>query len=227
MARLKVTTERPEVQTPGHVGKILVFCEGETEENYFAYFKEVFKHREFKFSDIVIETVPSHGNAKTVLNRANEFFSDDLNVKKYQDFRKFLVFDCDAPDDIQEVINSAIASKMNYHLLLSNLLFETWLVMHFLEVDTALGKRITYQTMADYYGIEKYDSAAKANAGLLRGLISDGMPVRKAIANAEALEKKWQEAGKCIDACIIDMNPFTLMHHLVQEIMDELQYASP
>ena len=36
-----------------HIGKILIFCEGSTEENYFDFFKKKIKD---KFSNIVIET---------------------------------------------------------------------------------------------------------------------------------------------------------------------------
>ena len=36
-----------------YIGKILIFCEGYTEKNYFEFFKKLIKD---KFSNIVIET---------------------------------------------------------------------------------------------------------------------------------------------------------------------------
>ena len=52
MARLKFEPNRSIDTLPEHVGKVLLFCEGETEKNYFEYFKDVFLHEEFKYSDI-------------------------------------------------------------------------------------------------------------------------------------------------------------------------------
>ncbi len=222
MARLRYSARRTTNTISGHVGKILLFCEGVTEENYFNYFKEVFAHKEFKYSNIVIETVPIRGNARAVLNRANEFFSDEQNTAIYRDYRKFLVFDCDAPDDIQSVISDALNSPNDYHLLLTNLLFETWLRMHFVEVEEPLKKAATFKQMADYYRIDYYGDAEKADSGLIRNLIGDGLPVRKAIENAMRLEAKWKEAGKEILRNIDEMNPYTQVHYLVSEIMDEL-----
>ena len=53
-----------------HIGKILIFCEGSTEENYFDFFKKKIKD---KFSNIVIETQMVGSNARAVLNYAEDF----------------------------------------------------------------------------------------------------------------------------------------------------------
>ena len=37
MARLKLTANRSIDTKPKHVGKVLLFCEGDTEKNYFDY----------------------------------------------------------------------------------------------------------------------------------------------------------------------------------------------
>ena len=55
----------------------------------------------------------------------------NINLLKYLYYEKHLVFDCDAPDNIQEVITKMRKSDNGYILDYSNLLFETWLVMHF------------------------------------------------------------------------------------------------
>ena len=48
-----------------------------------------------------------------------------------------MIFDCDAPSDIQDVITEMTKSENEYILDYSNLLFETWLVMHFKEINEA------------------------------------------------------------------------------------------
>ena len=54
--------------------------------------------------------------------------------------------------NIQEVIALMKASENNYILDYSNLLFETWLVMHFqnLEPDKDNSKRVILKLMRDY-----------------------------------------------------------------------------
>ena len=110
-----------------YIGRVLIFCEGYTERNYFEFFKKRIKD---KFSDIVIQTETVGSNARAVYNYAEEFLSKDINQSKYSAFSKYLVFDCDAPSDILEVISDAKSSKYDYELLISSLLFECWLLMH-------------------------------------------------------------------------------------------------
>lgn len=50
-----------------YIGKILIFCEGYTEKNYFEFFKKLIKD---KFSNIVIETETVGSNARAVYNYA-------------------------------------------------------------------------------------------------------------------------------------------------------------
>lgn len=121
------------------IGKIILFCEGMTEKNYFEYFSDAVKHN--KFTNINIEVQKAGGNARGVLNYANVFMNKEENNRKYKDYEKILIFDCDVPKDIQSVINDAISGKNKYKLLISNLLFETWLLMHFENVDKKLSKK--------------------------------------------------------------------------------------
>lgn len=54
------------------------------------------------------------------------------------------IFDCDEPPEIQAVIHAA----EGYHLLLSNYLFETWLLMHFENVEEKISKRDIYRHLS-------------------------------------------------------------------------------
>ena len=98
-----------------------------TETNYFKFFKKRIRN---KFSAIVIETETVGSNARAVFNFAENFLQNDQNISKYAAYDKYLVFDCDAPDDILDVIKDAKSSANNYQLLISSLLFECWLLMH-------------------------------------------------------------------------------------------------
>jgi|SRR6056297_410208 len=57
-----------------------------------------------KYSKIHIELECAEGNAQTVLNCADDFYKDEVKRREYMYFEPYLVFDCDDPNNIQEVI---------------------------------------------------------------------------------------------------------------------------
>ncbi len=220
----KITNPKPE-----NAGKLLIFCEGHTEYNYLDYFRSYIDNNlHAKYSDIVIEPINAEGNAIHVYNYAEEFLGKDENASKYLHYEKHLVFDCDEPENIQEVIALMKNSKNNYILDYSNLLFETWLVMHFqnLEPDKDNSKRAIVKLMRDWLNIPKYTSKVKASKGTIgRILGSNGSEkIRKAIENAKLLEKHWQDIGKDMDKDITQMNPSVGVYKLVERLLDEVEY---
>ena len=100
----------------------------------------------------------AEGNAQRVLNFANEYLSNDEQAKEFYLYHKYLVFDCDDPPEIQQVITDMIKSTNNYKLLPSNLLFEIWLLMHFEDFDLPVKKAETYRRLASALGIKHYGS---------------------------------------------------------------------
>ncbi len=220
----KITNPKPE-----NAGKLLIFCEGYTEYNYLDYFRSYIDNNlHAKYSDIVIEPINAEGNAMHVYNYAEKFLGIDENSSKYLHYEKHLVFDCDAPENIQEVIALMKASGNNYILDYSNLLFETWLVMHFqnLEPDKDNSKRVILKLMRDYLNVTRYTKKMKASKGTIgRILGSNGNEkIRAAIENAKLLEKHWKEAGKDMDKDITRMNPAVDIYKLVERLLDEIVY---
>ena len=95
----KITNPKPE-----NAGKVLIYCEGHTEYNYLDYFRNYLANNlRAKYSDIVIEPINAEGNALHVYNYAEDYLGKDGNASIYLYYEKHLVFDCDAPDNIQEV----------------------------------------------------------------------------------------------------------------------------
>ncbi len=129
MGRTMLSPQRLSEIKKINIGHIIIFCEGKTEKYYFDYFAKIIKKNKYTDIEVVLET--ANGNAQSVLNYANKFMSDESNNQKYSTYGKYLAFDCDAPPDIQAVISSAD----EYELLISNHLFETWLLMHFEDVE--------------------------------------------------------------------------------------------
>lgn len=214
---------------PENAGKLLIFCEGYTEYNYLDYFRQYINNNlHVKYSDIVIEPINAEGNAMHVYNYAEEFLGKDENASKYLYYEKHLVFDCDAPNDIQNVITLMKASVNNYILDYSNLLFETWLVMHFQNCEPSMdnGKRAIIRSMRNYLGVAKYTTKIKAAKGTIGKILgSNGNErIRAAIENAKLLEKHWKDKGMDIDKDIAHMNPDTTIYKLIERLLDEIVY---
>lgn len=157
-----------------------------------------------------------------VYKYAEEFLEEEENAKRYKDFDKYLIFDCDDPKNIEDVIQKMLDSEHGYKLLLTNLLFEVWLLMHFEVVDTKLGKRVIYKKMADYLGCLEYNSKEKANEGNIRKIIGDSKNVKNSIINAKNLEREYN--GKCDELVknIKTLNPYTKMHSFIEKVLYEI-----
>lgn len=214
---------------PENAGKLLIFCEGHTEYNYLDYFKQYLDNNiRAKYSDIVIEPINAEGDAMHVYNYAEEFLSDDENASKYLHYEKHLVFDCDAPQNIQDVIKLMMESENKYILDYSNLLFETWLVMHFqnIEPQGKNDKRTIIGLMRDYLDVPKYTTKIKAEKGTIGKILgSNGNEkIRAAIENAKELEQYWETEEKHMDKDIIRMNPSVNIYKLTERLLDEIVY---
>lgn len=215
---------------PENAGSLIIFCEGATEYNYLSYFKQYLEHNlKVQYSNIVLEPINAEGNAMHVYNYAEEFLADDINRRKYALYEKHLVFDCDAPDNIEEVLTLMRMSENEYTIDYSNLLFETWLVMHFMILQPEMnnGKSKMFEAMRQFLDVEKYGSAEKADIGTIKKLLSDdgNRRIREAVENAKILEKHWRELGKDVPSNIKEMNPSVSIHVLVERLLDEIEYS--
>lgn len=208
MGRILLSPSRLKETRKLNIGHIIVFCEGKTEKFYFDYFAEIISSN--KYSEIEVKLEDAHGNARAVLNYANDFLCKDENNAKFSNYGKYLVFDCDAPNDIQNVICEA----HSYKLLVSNYLFETWLLMHFEDVNTKITKKQTYKHLTEHLQTEY----KKGHKGITRAIIQKG-DLAKAIANGRELEQKYKAENKSILTNINDMNPFVSLHCLIEQFL--------
>ncbi len=215
MGRTVLSPNRKVAIEKEYLGKIIVFCEGMSEKCYLDYFVSILAKN--KYTDIKIETESADGNSRKVLDFANDFLDSEANNRKYSNYKKYLMFDCDAPTNIQTVIKDMLCSLKEYNLLVSNYLFEVWLLMHFEIVDTVRSKRKTYEKLESYLS----NGYAKADTGIIREIINKGS-VEDAIKNAQDLCDKYEAEGKTIELNIKDMNPYTNVHKLIEQFMLEI-----
>ena len=215
MARTILSSSRLAETRDPNLGKIIICCEGDTEKYYFDYFVEIIEKEKKagKYTDIHIETESANGNARRVFKYANEYLSNDDNSRRFGLYAKYLTFDCDAPQDIQNVIMDA-RDHGGYVLLLTNHLFETWLLMHFEDVNDKITKASTYAHLSSHLHT-KYQKSRK---GLIREILANGS-VERAIENAACLDKKYASDGLSIYANIKEMNPYSTVYALVERFM--------
>ena len=194
-----------------NIGRVIIFCEGKTEKYYFDYFAEIIRKSKYTKVEVVLET--AGGNAQTVLNFAKAYMSKEENNRAFGTYGKYLTYDCDSPPDIQTVV----LNSTGYELLISNYLFETWLLMHLEEVDERLTKRQTYVRLSDHL----HNSYRKGRRGITREIIQKG-EIEKAIDNARRLEEGYKSEGKSVFSDIRIMNPYTSVYRLVEQFIAEI-----
>lgn len=213
MARTILSPQRCSEMIPLNIGHVILFCEGPTEKHYFDYFAEILNNK--KYNDLRVVAESADGNAQQVLNYAHDFMADDDNQLKYGRYEQYLVFDCDAPSTIQSVIQKA----KEYELLVSNHFFETWLLMHFedLEPTQKLKKKKTFELLSNHLS----STYEKANKGIIREILQNGN-IEKAIDNAKILERFYEDANLKIDSDIKKMNPYSSVYRFVEMLLFEI-----
>lgn len=211
MSRTILSSQRRAEINKVNIGRIIIFCEGKTEKYYFDYFAEIIKKNKYTDIEVVLETV--NGNAQTVLNFANDFLKTEENSRKFSTYGKYLAFDCDDPPNIQSVV----LASTDYELLVSNYLFETWLLMHFEEVDSKLTKSQIYRHLSEHLN----STYSKGRRGKTREIIQNG-EIEKAIDNAKNLELQYETQGKVLYTNIKEMNPYTSVYKLIEQFMMEI-----
>ena len=211
MSRTLLTPQRLSETKKTNIGRIIIFCEGKTEKYYFDYFAEIIKKNKYTDVEVVLET--ANGNAQTVLNYANAFLFNEERNRKFSTYGKYLAFDCDDPPDIQAVMLAAT----DYELLISNHLFETWLLMHFEDVDAKISKREIYRRLSEHL----HAGYSKGHKGKTREIVRNGS-IEKAIDSAKALEQQYANEGKNVFTSIKEMNPYTSVHKLIEQFMVEI-----
>jgi hypothetical protein len=161
--------------------------------------------------------------SRTVLSTKRQKDTINLNLGRILVFcegmteKQYLVFDCDDPPNVQKVILQMLGSESKFELLVSNYLFEVWLLMHFENVETKMTKRAIYNRLTHHLT----RTYKKASQGIIREIIQNGN-VEAAISNAEELEAKYKIEEKDITSNIGEMNPYTNMHILIEQLMAEI-----
>ncbi|MDG0888939.1 RloB family protein [Paracholeplasma manati] len=219
---INLSQERKISHKKQFLGKVIIFCEGATEFNYFNYFKVKLDSKKNKYINLEIEPVDvAGGGAISIFNKVITFLENPDN-HKYQYHEKVIVFDLDDPIKQELMIKLLVEmSKSDYGftLLYSYKSFEVWLLMHLMEVSLPMTKRQLNERIREQLNMARY---VKSSKGMISKILHDESNVINAIQNAEKLEKKYREDSLKIISSYKEMNPFTNVHKLVEEILENL-----
>lgn len=203
-----------------HIGHLIFFCEGSTEFNYVQIFADILnKHSDT--TDVIVLQANVGSNAQRVLDYANEAMENEYRA--YRNYTLCLLFDCDAPSDIQRLINDVLSSRYVYKIFVSNPIFELWLLMHFEQVSDKLSKKAIYEKLQEHLRIglaEDWDKY-KASKGMLLQILRDGS-MQNACCNATELQSNYSSMNLHLNTDIEKMNPYTNMHELINSFSTEL-----
>jgi hypothetical protein len=72
MGRTELSAQRLAATQKTNIGRIIIFCEGNTEKYYFDYFSEILKKN--KYTDVEVVTESANANALTVLDFPMSFY---------------------------------------------------------------------------------------------------------------------------------------------------------
>jgi len=219
---INLSQERKISHKKQFLGKVIIFCEGTTEFNYFNYFKVKLDSKKNKYINLELEPIDvAGGGAKSIFNKVIAFLENPVN-HKYQYHEKVIVFGLDDPIKRELMIKTLIEmSKSDYGftLLYSYKSFEVWLLMHLLEVTLPMTKRQLKEKIREQLNITRY---IKSSKGMISKILHDESNVKNAIENAKNLDKKYREENLKIISSYKEMNPFTNVHKLVEEILENL-----
>lgn len=204
------------------LGKMIIFCEGTTEYNYFNHFKVKLDNKKNKYINLELEPIDvAGGGAIGIFKKVIEFLEKPENLR-YQYHEKVIVFDLDDPEKQEVMIKNLIdmtKSDYDFTLLYSYMSFEVWLLMHLIEVTKPLTKSRLKDNLKQQLNIQRY---IKSSKGIISKLLHDESNIMNAIDNAKKLDEKYREDGLKIISKYKEMNPYTNVYKLVEKILDNL-----
>jgi len=206
-----------------YLGKMIVFCEGKTEYNYFNYFKLKLEKKKSKYTSFELELIDVEGGgANSIFDKTIAFLEAPKN-SKYQLFEKVIVFDLDEPKAkvrMKEVLINISRSDYNFVPLCSYKTFEVWLLMHLVDVYESLSKSKLKEKIRLNLNLQRY---VKNSKGIIAKILHDDANVKKAVLNGRKLDETYLGEGKKIISDYKDMNPYTSVFKLVEDILEELE----
>ena len=204
--------------------RILILCEGQTEEKYFLGLKQHDDYRRALQAVSIVILAAKGGSPNAILEKAKKLRSQASKQNNAFD-QIWLVFDHDNQDE--KILTSVLqkAQRERFFITFSNLAFEVWLLLHFRCAqlkyldNSALVKQLT----------AVYPAFKKGNRQDFKNLLSR-LPT--ALNHAQTIRSRNQELLDTTSvSSIVHLNPYTdvdlLVHYLTTMSNDSSVPPSP
>lgn len=163
---------------------IYIFCEGETEENYFRMLKQKYHRTEISIARPKIEIKAMGRSGKMLIHEAI------AHTKGKDPGKIYVVFDRD-DHGLQEISEfRKLAQKNNIEILFSSICFEIWILMHFEPVFKSYSRPALFQKLSGpQYFAQNYKDFKGADVLHMRKFLYDRIKTAKENADALYLRK--------------------------------------
>lgn len=196
-------------------GNYLIVTEGtETEVNYFNNIKRIIESS-FK-NNIIVEKIELvvQGTARSTKVLVNEAIKK-RSLKAYSEV--WVVFDKDDNPDFDEAI--ALAKREGLNVAWSNECFELWLLLHFQDLKSAIGRNDYYPRLTTYFK-NKNINGGKYDKNIYDIFDITSENVDTAIKRSNALLEEYKNANIISPT---KMNPGTKVQDLVSELIQYIK----
>lgn len=188
--------------------KIYIYCEGKTEKIYFDILNKKYN-----------ETSRIQVKAKEVgetSHRLIDYAISDINNKSSKEKNKIgqviIIFDKDEISDQEVEKLFQKADRHDIKIAFSNINFETWLLMHFEDVDFAYSKQDLNKKMKKYFNVDNYQE----HKGNIKTLAKIEGFINRAMKNGLNFEN--------YPSPQIHNNPYTNLRYIIHSIYNQKLY---
>lgn len=181
--------------------EIGIFCEGESEKQYFTMLKQ-----KYRLPNIRIKVIAADLSGKKLIEKAIKYGRHN-NLE-----RLYVVFDRDEHSKSELIECEKLARKYKIGLLFSSIDFEIWILMHFEPVFRSYSRAELVKKLSGKSYFNQNYNQFKGNS--YREFIFD--KVQEAVDNADKLYQKNNN--------LIDDDPFTNIHKYLVEIFNRTDF---
>lgn len=191
--------------------RTVIFCEGETEKNYFDKLKRKYNALNVDAINMKIDVEVPGGHSLELVNKAIRKLEYHKDYKDNKKLKKIVIFDKDEVDF--NMINEAIklAEKNNIKVVFSNECFDYWLLLHYEKQTGHINRKDIYKKLARHLNIDSYESK-KADNKMIESFVDK---VNKAQENADFSD---------ISPESIKQNPYTNMSQGLEYIFNRTKF---
>jgi len=182
---------------------LFIICEGKKDKSEYAYFDKLIANCKFEGEKVQVEVID------TKKNTGKELVKEAIKNKKFPEDIAWVVYDKDGYTKHNETFE--LARAKNIKIGFSSISFEYWILIHF-EYTTK-----SYEKSDEIisYIKRKYFPEYSKSSSQVYNKTKDKLSIAKSNANKI---RKYQEKNNFSHIHIYDLNPYTNLDELVEEI---------